>query len=77
MIRQPEPVLSKVNTVDIISVAGLYPSSPGFRMISDMSMSTYSSASIAENICCATCVLSIHLTVSLLSVIRSKFIVGF
>jgi hypothetical protein len=60
VIRQPKPELSKVNAVDIIpacrragSVARVYSFSPsrrfGMQMISDISMTTYFSAGIAEN----------------------------
>jgi len=49
VIVQPEPLLSKVNVVDVIFCSSALFVQPGLQPISDMSMSLYSSASIAEN----------------------------
>jgi len=49
VIRQPEPKLSKVNEDENIFCCSALFVQPGLQMISDMSMSIYSSASIAEN----------------------------
>gem|GEM_PF-6070129 len=47
--RQPEPLLSKVNAVDVIfSCTALFVQT-GLKMISERTISIYSSASIAEN----------------------------
>jgi len=49
VIVQPEPKLSKVNAVDGIFCCSALFVQPELQLISDMSMSLYSSASIAEN----------------------------
>jgi hypothetical protein len=42
MIRQPEPKLSKVNTVDLTFCSSALFVQPGLQMISDIPMSMYS-----------------------------------
>lgn len=49
VIRQPEPLLSKVNAVDVIFCCSALFVQPGLQMIVNGTISTYSSASIAEN----------------------------
>jgi hypothetical protein len=49
VIRQPEPKPSKVNIVDVIFCCSVLFFQPGLQMNSAISMSAYSSASIAEN----------------------------
>jgi hypothetical protein len=49
VIRQPEPLLSKVNAVDVKFCCSALFVQPELQLSSDMSMSLYSSASIAEN----------------------------
>jgi hypothetical protein len=49
VIRQPEPLLSKVNTDDVIFCNSTLFVQPGLQLKSEKSMSIYSSASIAEN----------------------------
>jgi len=52
---QPKLLLSKVNTVDVIFCCSVLFVQPGMQLISDMSMSIYSTASIAENYLLAFC----------------------
>jgi hypothetical protein len=66
VFRQPEPLLSKVNAVDVIFYSSALFVQPGLQLNSDMSMSLYSSASIAENP--MLCVRFCHLTIVKLQV---------
>jgi hypothetical protein len=49
VIRQHEPLLSKVNAVDVMFWCSALFVQPELQLSSDMSMRLYSSASIAEN----------------------------
>jgi hypothetical protein len=50
VIRQPELLLSKVNAVDVMFCCLALFVQPGLQLKSDMSMSIYSLANIAENL---------------------------
>ena len=49
MILQPEPLMSKVNAVDVIFCSRASFVQPELQLISDMSIRIYSVASMAEN----------------------------
>jgi len=52
VIRQPEPLLGKVNVVDVIFCCSVLFVQPDMLMITNGTISIYSSASIAEKPLC-------------------------